>query len=212
MKTLIFATGNQDKVREVKEMLAGLDVAVLSLKEAGLSPDILENGETFRENSLIKARTVYQLCGEAVLADDSGLEIDAFDGAPGVYSARFMGEDTPYEEKCAAILERMKDVPDEARGADFCCAMSFICPDEQGGCTEYCEEGTVCGRIAYASEGENGFGYDPIFYLPERGKTTAELSDEEKNALSHRGRALEAVKPHIVRWITENTPRERSSI
>ena len=203
MKTLIFATGNKDKVREVKEMLEGLDVRVLSLKEAGLDPEIVEDGETFRENSLIKARTVYALCGEAVLADDSGLEIDAFDGAPGVYSSRYMGEDTPYTVKCGAILERLKDVPDEGRGADFRCAISFICPDGKGGCTEYCEEGAVYGRIAYAPAGNNGFGYDPIFYLPELGKTTSELSDEDKNALSHRGRALRAVKPQIVRWITE---------
>ena len=203
MKTLIFATGNQDKAREVREMLEGLDVNVLTMKEAGADLEIVEDGTTFRENSLIKARAVYHAAKHAVLADDSGLEIDAFDGAPGVYSSRFMGEDTPYPEKCAAILERMKDVPEEERGADFRCVMSFIAPDGEGRVREFVEEGAVYGRIAYAPAGENGFGYDPIFYLPELGKTTAELSDEEKNALSHRGRALEAVKPHIVRWLTE---------
>ena len=203
MKTLIFATGNAHKAYEVRKMLEGLDVEVLTLKEAGLDLDIVEDGKTFRENSLIKARAVFAASGKAVLADDSGIEIDAFGGAPGVLSSRFMGEDTPYPVKCAAILERMKDVPDEERGADLRCVMSFIYPDENGNETEFVEEGAVYGRIAYAPAGEHGFGYDPIFYLPELGKTTAELSDEEKNALSHRGRALEAVKPHIVRWITE---------
>ena len=204
MKTLIFATGNMNKAREVKEMLKGLPVRVLTLHEAGIDLSIVEDGTTFRENSLIKARAVFAASGQAVLADDSGLEIDAFEGAPGVYSSRFMGEDTPYPEKCAAILERMQDIPDEERGADFRCVMSFIYPDDNGNETEFVEEGAVYGRIAHVPAGKNGFGYDPIFYLPELGKTTAELSDEEKNALSHRGRALEAVKPHIVRWITED--------
>lgn len=203
MKTLIFATGNPNKAREVREILSGLDVRVLTMREAGLDLDIEENGTTFRENSLIKARAVFAVSGQAVLADDSGLEIDAFEGAPGVLSSRFMGEDTPYPEKCAAILERMEDVPDEARGADFCCVMSFICPDKDGKAEEFTEEGAVYGRIAYAPYGTNGFGYDPIFYLPDRGKCMAELSDEEKNAISHRGLALRAIKPHIVRWITQ---------
>ena len=175
MKTLIFATGNVHKAYEVKKMLAELPVRVLTLKDAGLDLDIEETGKTFRENSLIKARAVYAASKQAVLADDSGIEIDAFGGAPGVYSSRFMGEDTPYPVKCAAILERMKVV----------------------------EEGAVYGRIAHAPAGENGFGYDPVFLLPERGVTTAELSDEEKNAISHRGLALQAMKPHLVRWITE---------
>lgn len=203
MKTLIFATGNAHKAYEVKKMLAGLPVRVLTLKDAGLDLDIEETGKTFRENSLIKARAVYAASKQAVLADDSGIEIDAFGGAPGVYSSRFMGEDTPYPVKCAAILERMKDVPDEERGADFRCVMSFIAPDAEGRPQEFVEEGAVYGRIARAPAGENGFGYDPVFLLPERGVTTAELSDEEKNAISHRGLALQAMKPHLVRWITE---------
>ena len=203
MKTLIFATGNAHKAYEVKKMLEGLDVNVLTLKDAGLDLEIEETGKTFRENSLIKARAVYNASKHAVLADDSGIEIDAFGGAPGVYSSRFMGEDTPYPVKCAAILERMKDVPDEERGADFRCVMSFIAPDAEGRPQEFVEEGAVYGRIARAPAGENGFGYDPVFLLPERGVTTAELSDEEKNAISHRGLALQAMKPHLVRWITE---------
>ena len=203
MKTLIFATGNAHKAYEVKKMLEGLDVRVLTLKDAGLDLEIEETGKTFRENSLIKARAVYNASKHAVLADDSGIEIDAFDGAPGVYSSRFMGEDTPYPVKCAAILERMKEVPDEERGADFRCVMSFIAPDAEGRPHEFVEEGAVYGRIAHSPAGENGFGYDPIFLLPERGVTTAELSDEEKNAISHRGLALQAMKPHLVRWITE---------
>ncbi|MBQ5953728.1 MAG: RdgB/HAM1 family non-canonical purine NTP pyrophosphatase [Lachnospiraceae bacterium] len=203
MKTLIFATGNPNKAREVKEMLEGMDVKVLTMHEAGLDLDIEETGSTFKENSLIKARAVFAASRQAVLADDSGLEIDAFDGAPGVLSSRFMGEDTPYPEKCAAILERMEEVPEEERGADFRCVMSFIAPDAEGRPREFVEEGAVCGRIAHAPAGKNGFGYDPIFYLPERGVTTAELTDDEKNAISHRGLALRAIKPHIVRWITE---------
>ena len=203
MKTLIFATGNVHKAYEVKKMLEGLPVQVLTLHEAGLELDIEETGKTFRENSLIKARAVYAASRHAVLADDSGIEIDAFGGAPGVYSSRFMGEDTPYPVKCAAILERLNDVPDEKRGADFRCVMSFIAPDADGRPHEFVEEGAVYGRIAHAPAGENGFGYDPIFLLPERGVTTAELSDEEKNAISHRGLALQAMKPHLVRWITE---------
>ena len=203
MKTLIFATGNAHKAYEVKKMLEGLDVNVLTLKDAGLDLEIEETGKTFRENSLIKARAVFAASKQAVLADDSGIEIDAFGGAPGVYSSRFMGEDTPYPVKCAAILKRMKDVPDEERGADFRCVMSFIAPDAEGRPQEFVEEGAVYGRIARASAGENGFGYDPVFLLPERGVTTAELSDEEKNAISHRGLALQAMKPHLVRWITE---------
>jgi len=203
LKTLIFATGNAHKAYEVKKMLEGLDVRVLTLKDAGLDLEIEETGKTFRENSLIKARAVYNASKHAVLADDSGIEIDAFDGAPGVYSSRFMGEDTPYPVKCAAILERMKEVPDEERGADFRCVMSFIAPDAEGRPHEFVEEGAVYGRIAHSPAGENGFGYDPIFLLPERGVTTAELSDEEKNAISHRGLALQAMKPHLVRWITE---------
>ena len=203
MKTLIFATGNAHKAYEVKKMLEGLDVSVLTLKDAGLDLDIEETGKTFRENSLIKARAVFAASKQAVLADDSGIEIDAFGGAPGVYSSRFMGEDTPYPVKCAAILERMKDVPDEKRGADFRCVMSFIAPDAEGRPQEFVGEGAVYGRIARKPAGENGFGYDPVFLLPERGVTTAELSDEEKNAISHRGLALQAMKPHLVRWITE---------
>ncbi len=203
MKTLIFATGNAHKAYEVRKMLEGLDVEVLTLHEAGLDLNIVEDGTTFREHSLIKARAVFAASEKAVLADDSGIEIDAFGGAPGVYSSRFMGEDTPYPVKCAAILERLNDVPDEKRGADFRCVMSFIAPDADGRPHEFVEEGAVYGRIAHAPAGENGFGYDPIFLLPERGVTTAELSDEEKNAISHRGLALQAMKPHLVRWITE---------
>ena len=184
-------------------MLEGLPVQVLTLKDAGLDLDIVEDGRTFRENSLIKARAVYNASKQAVLADDSGIEIDAFGGAPGVLSSRFMGEDTPYPVKCAAILERMAEVPDEERGADFRCVMSFIAPDAEGRPHEFVEEGAVFGRIAHAPAGENGFGYDPIFLLPERGVTTAELSDEQKNAISHRGLALAAMKPHLVRWISE---------
>jgi len=183
---VIMATSNRDKVREIRQILEGTDIEVLSMKEAGITCDIEETGTTFEENAAIKAGTIRDLTGLLTVADDSGLVIDYLDGAPGVYSSRFMGEHTPYPEKNQAILDKMKDVPDEQRSARFVCAMAIAWPD---GHMDICKE-TMEGRIARQIAGDGGFGYDPIFFLPEYGCTSAELTADEKNAISHRGKAL----------------------
>ncbi|MBO6165248.1 MAG: XTP/dITP diphosphatase [Eubacterium sp.] len=186
---LIFATGNENKMREIREILAGRGYEILSMKEAGVDIDVEENGKTFSENALIKARAISKASGELVLADDSGLEIDALGGEPGIYSARYMGHDTSYTVKNNNLIERLEGVPDEERTARFVCAMAAVFPDGR----EEVVVGTMEGRIGYEIAGENGFGYDPIFFLPEYGKTSAEISPEEKNAISHRGKALRAI-------------------
>lgn len=187
---LIFATGNEGKMREIRQILADSGYEILSMKEAGVDLDIVEDGTTFEENALIKAKAVMEATGELTLADDSGLEIDAFGGEPGVYSSRYLGEDTPYTEKNQVILDRMKDVPEEKRGARFVCVIAAVFPDGQTRTTR----GTMEGIIGYESNGKNGFGYDPIFYLPELKKYSAQLSSDEKNQLSHRGQALRKMK------------------
>ena len=186
---LIFATGNENKMREIREILAGRGYEILSMKEAGIDVDVVEDGKNFAENALIKARAVSKASGHLALADDSGLEVDALDKEPGIYSARYMGEDTSYDIKNANIIERLEGVPDEERTARFVCAMAAVFPDGR----EEVVVGTMEGRIGYEIAGENGFGYDPIFFLPEYGKTSAEISPEEKNAISHRGKALRAI-------------------
>ena len=183
---VIMATSNKDKVKEIRQMLEGTGIEILSLKEAGIAVDIEETGTTFEENAAIKAETIRDLTGQLAVADDSGLVIDYLDGAPGIYSSRFMGEDTPYPEKNRAILDMLKEASDEERSARFVCAMAIAWPD---GHTDL-YRGVMEGRIAYEIAGEGGFGYDPIFYLPERGCTSAQLTAEEKNAISHRGQAL----------------------
>ena len=190
MKRLIFATGNKDKMKEIREILGDLPVEILSMKEAGIQADIEENGKSFEENALIKARAVCRLAGEMVLADDSGLEIDYLNGEPGIYSARYMGEDTSYKIKNQNLIDRLAGVPDEERTARFVCAIAAAFPDGR----EYVVRGTIEGMIGYEERGENGFGYDPIFYLPDRGVSTAELPREEKNSISHRGNALKKMK------------------
>lgn len=192
-KRIIFATGNEGKMKEIRMILADLGVPVVSMKEAGVSADIVEDGKTFAENAAIKARAIMELTGEIVMADDSGLEIDYLDRAPGIYSARFMGEDTSYTIKNTALLEKLKGVPDEERTARFVCAIACVFPD--GTLLE--SYGTMEGRIGYEIRGENGFGYDPIFYLPEYGCSSAEISPEKKNELSHRGKALRAMKERL---------------
>ena len=192
-KRIIFATGNEGKMKEVRMILADMDYEIVSMKEAGVEIEIIEDGKTFEENALIKATAIMKETGELVLADDSGLEIDYFDKAPGVYSARYLGEDTPYEVKNRVILERMEGVAEEKRTARFVCAIAAAFPD---GMTKTVR-GTIEGIIGYESKGENGFGYDPIFYLPEYGCTSAELAPEEKNKLSHRGKALQKMKELI---------------
>ncbi len=190
MKRIIFATGNEDKLKEIRMILQDTGVEVVSMREAGIHADIVEDGKTFEENAAIKARTVMELSGETVLSDDSGLEIDALDGAPGVHSARFMGTDTPYDVKNSAILEKLAGVPEEKRTARFVCAVVCALPD---GRIFTCRK-TMEGRIGYEIKGENGFGYDPIFYLPEYECYSAELSPEKKNEISHRGKALRGMR------------------
>lgn len=193
MKKVIFATGNQGKMKEIREILGDLDIELLSLKDAGIQADIVEDGKTFEENAQIKAKTICDLTGEIVLADDSGLEIDYLNKEPGIYSARYMGEDTSYRIKNANLIERLNGVPDEKRTARFVCAIAAAFPDG----TMKTVRATMEGRIGYEEKGENGFGYDPIFYLPEYGCTSAELSMEEKNKISHRGKALRLIKDDL---------------
>lgn len=195
MKRMIFATGNENKMKEIREILGALPLEILSMKEAGVSADIVEDGKIFEENALIKARAICKLAGEMVLADDSGLEIDYLNKEPGIYSARYMGEDTSYHIKNKSLIERLEGVPDEKRTARFVCAIAAVFPDGK----ELVVRGTVEGIIGYEEKGENGFGYDPIFYLPERGCTTAELPPEEKNSISHRGNALRLMKELLER-------------
>lgn len=192
-KTIVFATGNQGKMREIRQILEGMDVEILSMKEAGISMDIVEDGTTFEENAVIKAKAVASATKHIVLADDSGLEIDYLNKEPGIYSARYMGEDTSYDIKNANLLERMEGVEDEKRTARFVCAIAAVLPDGQ----VLTVQGVIEGRVAYEPKGSNGFGFDPIFYLPEYGCTSAELSEEDKNAISHRGRALRAMKEKL---------------
>lgn len=193
MQKIIFATGNEGKMKEIREILGELDVEVLSLKDAGIKADIEENGKTFQENAIIKATQICKMTGEIVLADDSGLEIDYLNKEPGVYSARYMGEDTSYHIKNANLISRLEGVPEEKRTARFVCAIAAAFPDG----TVKTTYGTMEGRIGYEEKGENGFGYDPIFYLPEFGCTSAELSMEEKNKISHRGKALRAMRDEL---------------
>ena len=197
MDTIIFATGNKNKMIEIRMILADLGCRILSQKEAGIQADVVEDGQTFEENALIKATTIADIARKmpeyknaVVLADDSGLEIDALNKEPGIYSARYMGEDTSYDIKNQALIDRLEGVPDEKRTARFVCAIAAALPD---GSTEVVR-GTMEGRIGYEITGENGFGYDPIFYLPQFGCSSAELEPEKKNELSHRGEGLRKMR------------------
>ncbi|MGN1266818.1 MAG: RdgB/HAM1 family non-canonical purine NTP pyrophosphatase [Dorea sp.] len=197
MKKIIFATGNAHKMVEIRMILADLGMEILSQKEAGIQADVVEDGKTFEENALIKATEIAKVAHtmpgyeEAiVLADDSGLEIDYLNKEPGIYSARYMGEDTSYDIKNQTLLDRLEGVPDEKRTARFVCAIAAVFPDE----TSEVVRGTMEGIIGYKIAGENGFGYDPIFFLPEYGCTSAELTPEKKNELSHRGAGLQKIR------------------
>lgn len=190
-KRIIFATGNENKMKEIRMILADLGLEILSMKEAGVFEEIEEDGMSFEENAEIKARAISRvMTNDIVLADDSGLEIDYLDKAPGIYSARFAGEDTSYDIKNRILLDRLEGVPDEERRARFVCAVAAVFTD---GTVKVVRE-TIEGQIAHEIVGENGFGYDPIFYVPEYGCTTAEMTPELKNELSHRGKALRAMK------------------
>ncbi len=195
MRKIIFATGNAGKMCEVREILKDMDADILSMKEAGIDIDIVEDGTTFEENAAIKARAVAAATQEEaiVLADDSGLEVDYLDKEPGIYSARYMGEDTPYSVKNKNLIDRLEGVPDNKRTARFVCAIAAALPGGEVITTS----GVIEGRIDHEEKGNNGFGYDPIFYVPEYGCTTAQLSVEEKNRVSHRARALAAMKEEL---------------
>ncbi len=199
-KQILFATGNEHKMIEIRAILADLGMPVISLKEAGIDVDVEENGQSFEENALIKATEIAKLVENTiVLADDSGLEIDYLNKEPGIYSARYAGVDTSYDIKNQMLLDRLAGVEDEQRTARFVCAIAAVFPNGD----QQVVRGTIEGIIGYEIKGENGFGYDPIFFLPELGKTTSELSPEEKNELSHRGNALRAMKPHIREYTEE---------
>ena len=190
---IIFATGNEGNTREIRLILEDLGMEVLSLKEAGIQLEIQENGDTFEENAVIKARAVMEETGALVLSDDSGLEIDYLNGEPGVYSARYLGEDTSYRIKNQNLIDRLEGVPEEKRTARFVCVIAAVFPDGR----TLMARGTIEGIIGYEERGEGGFGYDPIFWLPEYACSTAELTMEKKNELSHRGKALRIMKKEL---------------
>lgn len=199
MKKIVFATQNQGKVKEIKKILADLPVEVVTMEEIGINIDIEENGKTFEENAIIKAEALKVYTDAIILADDSGLEIDYLGKEPGVYSARYLGKDTPYEEKNKIILERLENVKEEERTARFVCAIAAAGRDIPTMTTL----GTIEGYIGYEAKGENGFGYDPIFYVEAYNQSTAELTPEIKNEISHRGQALTAMKDKLKEIVGE---------
>lgn len=190
---IVFATGNKGKVKEVMRILSDVDAEIVTMKEAGADIEIEENGTTFEENAIIKAKAVMEATGCLTLADDSGLEIDWLNKEPGIKSARFLGHDTSYDVKNAKILEMLDGVPDEKRTARFVCAIAAAFPDGSVITVKDTFEGIIGHEIA----GANGFGYDPIFYLPDRGCSSAELSEDEKNEISHRGKALRKMRDKL---------------
>lgn len=194
---LLFATTNKNKIKEIKGILSDCDINVLTLNDVGIDIEVEEDGTTFVENAKIKAIAYAREAGMPALADDSGLEVDYLDKAPGVYSSRFLGEDTSYDVKNQYIIERLKGVNGQDRSARFVCAMALAKPDGDA----ITAIGTIEGIIGESIAGTNGFGYDPIFFLPEYGKTTAELSPEEKNSISHRGNAMREMKEIMKDWL-----------
>lgn len=190
---IVFATGNVGKMKEIRLILSDLGMEIYSMKEAGIQTEVEENGTTFEENAVLKAKAIGEQTDAIVLADDSGLEVDYLNKEPGVYSARYLGEDTSYRIKNQSLIDRLDGVPEEKRTARFVCAIAAHLPDGRMLTTR----GTIEGIIGYEERGEGGFGYDPIFYLPEYGCSTAELSMEKKNELSHRGKALRAMKEEL---------------
>ena len=189
-KKVIFATGNAGKLEEIKMILSDLNIELLSMKEAGIEVDIVEDGTSFEENAMIKAKTIMKLTGEITLADDSGLEVDYLNKEPGIYSARYMGENTPYNIKNKSIIDRLEGVEGQDRSARFVCVIAAVFPDGRA----FTTRATIEGLIGYEEKGDNGFGYDPIVYIPEYNATTAQLTAQIKNTISHRGKALEQMK------------------
>ena len=186
MKKFVVATKNKGKLKEIEEILFGMDLEVVSMEQAGVDEDIEEYGSTFEENALIKAREVHKITGELVMADDSGLEVDFLNGAPGIYSSRFAGEGASDTDRNNKLLELLKDVPFENRKARFVCAIAVILPDGK----HFTVRGTFEGYIGLEPVGGNGFGYDPLFFVPEYNKTAAQLEASKKHEISHRGKAL----------------------
>ena len=198
MSRIIFATGNKGKMNEIRMILADTGLEIVSMKDAGIELDIVEDGTTFEENARIKARAVAAAApDDIVVADDSGLEIDYLNKEPGIYSARYMGEDTYYDVKNQNLIDRLAGVPKEQRTARFVCAMAAVFPNGE----TITAKGTIEGYIGWEPAGENGFGYDPIFYVDEYGCSTAELSPEAKNEISHRGKALRAIRDEVMKRI-----------
>ncbi|MBS6341409.1 MAG: XTP/dITP diphosphatase [Eubacterium limosum] len=198
MKTIVLATGNKDKAREIKAMLDH-KFEVKSMKDMGIDIEIIEDGDTFEDNALIKVRAIQPFVKDSemiIMGDDSGLSVDALDGAPGIYSARYAGEDVTYRDNNEKLLKAMKDVPEEKRGAEFVSAIAMILPDGQ----ELTVRGTVRGRIAFDFMGEEGFGYDPLFIVEETGKSYAQMAPEEKNDISHRARAVARAKQILEKY------------
>jgi XTP/dITP diphosphohydrolase len=191
---LVVATGNRHKVEEIRAMLADLPVTVRSLAEFPGAPDVVEDGATYRENALKKARSAAQFTGKPALADDTGLEVDALGGQPGLYAARFAGEGCTFQDNVRKLLHLLEGVPSGQRGARFVCVIALV---EPGG-REQVVEGELRGLITESQAGGGGFGYDPVFYVPEAGKTLAELTAEEKNRVSHRRRALDRARTIIL--------------
>jgi XTP/dITP diphosphohydrolase len=198
MRTLLLATTNEHKVDEFRTLFRDLPFTLLSLRDVQIDMDVEETGTTFAENAILKAQTYAKVVNMLALADDSGIEIDALGGAPGVYSARFAGREATYEERFRLIFARLQDVPPSERTARFRCAIALA---EPSGYVRVVE-GAVEGVIADSARGENGFGYDPIFLVPEFGQTTAEMTPTEKNRISHRGRAAEAARHLLESWPT----------
>ncbi len=197
MKKIIFATSNEGKMKEIREILKDIEIELLSLKDTGINVDIEENGTTFEDNAIIKAKKIMELTGEMVLADDSGIEVDYMDKAPGVYSARFLGEDTSYELKNQYIIDQLAEATGEERSARFVCVIACAFPNGE----IITRRATIEGFISEQISGANGFGYDPIFYVPEFKCTTAEMQPEQKNQISHRGKALRAMKEEILKHL-----------
>ena len=196
MRTLLLATSNQHKLEELRAILSDLPFKLLSLKDLQVDMEVEETGATFAENAELKARAYAQASGMLTLADDSGLEIDALGGAPGVRSARYLGRETTYEERFRKIVEQLNGLPMDQRTARFRCVIALADPS---GSTRIVE-GVIEGVIADVPRGKNGFGYDPIFFVPELGKTLAELAPEQKNRISHRGRAAQAARILLENW------------
>ena len=194
---LLLGTTSAHKLAELREIFDGLPVQLVTPRDIGLDLDPDETGATLEENSRIKAEAFAQASGLPALADDSGLEVDALRGAPGVHSKRYAGPDATDADRIALLLRNVSGVPDSQRGARFRCVMTLATPDAVVGAVQ----GTCEGRIGHEPRGQNGFGYDPIFFFPDRGRTMAELPSEEKNAISHRGRAGAAARELIARWL-----------